>query len=122
VQDLGEEECYYIGRHFEQKLIAVKASSVPWIKHLVVYAEALHRMYYDHVEGKLDINQESVSHICAALFYFTNPHDIIPDHMPGKGYLDDALVINKCLRVLETRSPGVVEVYIKRVQNSDATD
>ena len=33
------------------------------------------------------------SEVLAALAYFTNPEDLIPDHVPGLGFLDDALMV-----------------------------
>ncbi len=31
--------------------------------------------------------------ICCALAYFSHPHDLIPDHVPVLGFLDDAIMI-----------------------------
>ena len=28
-----------------------------------------------------------------AIAYFANPHDLIPDHIPGLGFLDDAIMV-----------------------------
>jgi len=33
------------------------------------------------------------SEVLAGLAYFTNPEDLIPDHVPGLGFLDDALMV-----------------------------
>jgi uncharacterized membrane protein YkvA (DUF1232 family) len=33
------------------------------------------------------------SEILAATAYFSNPHDLVPDTLPGLGYLDDAIMI-----------------------------
>jgi uncharacterized membrane protein YkvA (DUF1232 family) len=31
--------------------------------------------------------------VLAALAYFSNPEDLIPDHVPGLGFLDDAIMV-----------------------------
>ncbi|CAG0976031.1 hypothetical protein MYXO_01574 [Myxococcaceae bacterium] len=31
--------------------------------------------------------------VLAAVAYFSNPQDLVPDHVPGLGYLDDAIMI-----------------------------
>jgi uncharacterized membrane protein YkvA (DUF1232 family) len=37
----------------------------------------------------------------AALLYSINPIEVVPDHMPGLGQLDDVFVIGLAMRVLE---------------------
>ena len=41
------------------------------------------------------------SRLLSSLAYFTDPHDIIPDKIPGIGYLDDAIMVE--LIVLELK-------------------
>ena len=36
-----------------------------------------------------------------ALLYFLNPFDIIPDYIPGIGYLDDAVVVAGLLKSIQ---------------------
>jgi uncharacterized membrane protein YkvA (DUF1232 family) len=36
-----------------------------------------------------------------ALAYFTDPEDLIPDHIPGLGFLDDAIMIELVVRELK---------------------
>ncbi len=39
--------------------------------------------------------------VLAALAYFNNPEDLIPDNVPGLGYLDDAIMVELLCRELE---------------------
>jgi len=39
--------------------------------------------------------------VLACLTYFANPNDIIPDNVPVLGYLDNAIMIELCVRELE---------------------
>ncbi len=44
--------------------------------------------------------QEECQRVLACLAYFANPHDIIPDGVPVLGFLDDAIMIELCVREL----------------------
>jgi uncharacterized membrane protein YkvA (DUF1232 family) len=39
--------------------------------------------------------------VLAALVYFCDPEDLIPDHIPGLGFLDDAIMIELACRELK---------------------
>lgn len=40
--------------------------------------------------------------IISALTYFISPVDVIPDAVPGLGYMDDATVITACLALVHS--------------------
>lgn len=44
---------------------------------------------------------EDREHVLACLTYFANPQDIIPDNVPVLGFLDDAIMIELCVRELQ---------------------
>ena len=37
------------------------------------------------------LTEDERNSIRSALYYFVDPEDVIPDHIPGIGYLDDAM-------------------------------
>ncbi|MEO7063088.1 MAG: YkvA family protein [Dokdonella sp.] len=45
--------------------------------------------------------EDDKNRVLACLTYFANPDDIIPDNVPVLGYLDDAIMIELCVRELQ---------------------
>lgn len=43
---------------------------------------------------------EDAERVIGALVYFCNPEDLIPDHVPGLGFLDDAIYVELIIRQL----------------------
>lgn len=46
------------------------------------------------------VSAQTLAAIVAALLYFINPLDVVPDFIPGLGYVDDAALIAWLLRSL----------------------
>lgn len=55
------------------------------------------RMLRDH-EWRLP--KQEATRVLNALAYFSEPNDLIPDHIPGLGFLDDAIMIELVTREL----------------------
>ena len=55
-------------------------------------------MLEDEGWGMKEVGQRRV---LAALAYFNNPEDLIPDHLPGVGFLDDAIMVELLCRELK---------------------
>lgn len=47
------------------------------------------------------LGEEDKARVLTALAYFADPTDVIPDHIPVVGYLDDAIMIELCVRELK---------------------
>src|SRR5690606_20246769 len=46
------------------------------------------------------LDEADLQHVLSALVYFADPKDVIPDHVQVLGYLDDAIMIELCVRAL----------------------
>ena len=44
---------------------------------------------------------QEATRVLNALTYFTEPDDLIPDHIPGLGFLDDAIMVELVVRELQ---------------------
>lgn len=79
-------------------LAQVGSVNVPhFIRERLDRLELMIRMVSD-AEWRLP-QQESVR-VLNALAYFSEPEDLIPDHIPGLGFLDDAIMIELVVREL----------------------
>ena len=47
------------------------------------------------------LSDEERNRVLGALVYFCDPDDIIPDHIPGLGFLDDAIYVEIVIRELK---------------------
>jgi uncharacterized membrane protein YkvA (DUF1232 family) len=63
--------------------------------------------------------EEDRDNVLAALAYFASPDDILPDNLPVLGFLDDAIMIELCVRELKHE----IEAYrdFRRWRDNEAT-
>lgn len=65
---------------------------------------------------------EDSSRVLNALAYFTEPEDLIPDHIPGVGLLDDAIMVELVVRELEHELEAYRDFCEFRQQNQGNRD
>ncbi len=85
-------------RELEKKL-----SEVPKIGKKLKNIPVLVSLVKSYVKKEYtDIPVGSIIAVISALLYFVSPWDIIPDSIPGIGYVDDTTVILVCCKLIET--------------------
>jgi len=83
----------------ESLLNEVPESSAPgFIVERLANLRLMIRMLSD-LEWRLP--HQEASRVLNALAYFAEPEDLIPDHIPGLGFLDDAIMIELVVRELK---------------------
>lgn len=83
----------------EQLLKQVSGNHVPqFVRERLDKLEIMIRMLNDH-EWRLP--QRESNRVLNALAYFCDPEDLIPDSIPGLGFLDDAIMIELVVRDLK---------------------
>ncbi len=83
----------------EEQLQSIVDDSTPgFIRERIQKLRFLIRMLTD-LEWRLP--HEDASRVLNALAYFTEPEDLIPDHIPGVGFLDDAIMVELVIRELK---------------------
>ena len=51
-------------------------------------------------DAEWQMPEDEKKDILASLAYFSEPHDLVPDHIPGLGYVDDAIMIELVIQDL----------------------
>ena len=86
-----------------QEEIDRKMSSVGVLKKYTELGKLMVNMLKDYKVGIYrDIPWFTIASVVFALLYVLNPLDIIPDFIPGFGYVDDASVLALALRFIES--------------------
>jgi uncharacterized membrane protein YkvA (DUF1232 family) len=85
---------------------ALKASSAEYVKSRLTDIGVLVRML-DDKEWPIEDNERR--RILVAVGYFGVPNDMIPDRIPGIGYLDDALIAELVIRELKPELDGYAD-------------
>jgi uncharacterized membrane protein YkvA (DUF1232 family) len=53
-------------------------------------------------DDEWQLSDEERKRVLGALVYFCDPEDLIPDHIPGLGFLDDAIYVELVIRELKS--------------------
>ena len=88
--------------HFFQRL-EKKLKLVPVVGNKLADVPIMCSLVYNYVnKNYTEVPIGSIMAIISALTYFISPVDMIPDTVPGLGYVDDAAVITACLALVHS--------------------
>ncbi|HDH96333.1 MAG TPA: DUF1232 domain-containing protein [Proteobacteria bacterium] len=83
---------------FERKVARVPGA----FNRMVNQLKLLFEMIKDYWNGNYkEVPWLTIATIVAAVIYFINPFDLVPDFIPGIGFVDDALVISLAIRAIQ---------------------
>ncbi len=114
IRQVGEAEEIYVRSKLPQVLDNLTRGSEDWQSDVAITAKAIFEEY-ENAEPGGPANGKPKAMMLAALFYLCNPYDIIPDRVPSTGFLDDAVVLNDCLRKIEQDNPELFKKILASV-------
>lgn len=95
----GSVDSHQITESAKKLLVEATAAKAPdFIAQRLIKLNELINMVHDQGWG---LPEDDKMRVLTALTYFADPQDVIPDSVPVVGYLDDAIMIELCVRELK---------------------
>lgn len=117
--DLSPAHDVYIQQKIARTIRGLLKQSGGFRHRIGVVASCLLEIYIElelRPEPTLEISKSGMDNIKAALHYLCDPMDVIPDYTPGKGFTDDAFVLELCFRALKRSDAGIAALLNQRIQ------
>lgn len=113
-RDISQEQIIENARKLLEQV--ENSDTADFIRDHMSQLEVLIGMLLDEGWGLIEDDRERV---LAALTYFADPHDLIPDDIPGLGFVDDAIMIDIVCKALEHEIQAYGEFLIFRATEAN---
>jgi len=113
LNEVSGVELQYVDAKFKRVYTRLTSRQGEWQENLAFYTRSMMKEVDFLARG--DFTEEGRI-VIASAFYLCKPDDVIPDHTPGIGYLDDAFVINQALKDIKKINIKLYKKIIKRVE------
>jgi len=115
-KQLSEEE---VLEHASKLSQEIKVDVPPFVSERIAKLETLVAMIKD---SEWQIPEEEKADVLSALAYFSDPEDLVPDHIPVLGFLDDAIMIELVVTELKEDISAFEEFCAYREREEARTD
>ena len=117
IKNVSQNDLDNLKTEVPRKIKIISNSQQAYVQELGMHVSILYSMLkLDKIES-IEGLQNYQLRIIAAINYFIDDFDIIPDHSLHDGFVDDALVVNQCLKQLPKAQKIKFEQYYSMVSN-----
>jgi uncharacterized membrane protein YkvA (DUF1232 family) len=113
IKHMEKEEFDFISSKIVRKIKSTSRARTTWISQMGSFYSVLFEACERHNNKNL-LSDNAHDLVGAALLYFVNPFDIIPDHIVGKGYADDFYVLQLCLRKIKKNDADILNKLFEK--------
>lgn len=109
-------ELNYIRDKIEQKHSSLIEASSVWVREMALVYYAMYHFICSCERGADSVSINSEKALIASIFYYVNPFDVIPDHTPGTGFIDDFYVAKCCIKKLTLTERKSLQLHVNRIR------
>ena len=110
IEEVDQEDASHVlAKEEKARKKAVHLVSREGLLQLRRQAPLLYDLLRDWRDGKVQLPWKTTAAVTAALLYFINPFDIVPDFIPVIGYSDDGVVIGARMKPIGSDLSGCAE-------------
>lgn len=103
-----------------QSAIADKITNSSFLKKYTELAKVMYGMLKDYRNGiYTNVPWFTIAAIAFGFLYILNPFDLVPDFIPGIGYVDDFAVLTFSLRFIETDLHNYLDWKLEDQENEE---